>query len=139
MSLKDAPLYATLPAKDLERAKRWYEEKLGLTPTMDLGPGGQLYTSGGAPFVVYQTPNAGTAKQTVAAFIVPDLEATMRELRGKGVKFEDYDLGDQGPTTENGIARDASGSLVAWFTDSEGNILALNQVPPGMSLPGAAS
>jgi catechol 2,3-dioxygenase-like lactoylglutathione lyase family enzyme len=139
MSLKDAPMYPSLPAKDIERAKRWYEEKLGLTPAMDLGPGGQLYSSGGSPFVIYQTPAAGTGKQTVGAFIVPDLEATMRELQGKGVKFEDYDLGDQGPTTENGIARDASGALIAWFTDSEGNILALNQVPAGMSMPGAAS
>ena len=60
----------------------------------------------------------------------------MRDLRAKGVTFEDYDMGDQGPTTENGVARDESGGTVAWFIDSEGNILALTQIPPGMALPG---
>ena len=59
----------------------------------------------------------------------------MKELRAKGVKFEDYALGDKGPTTENGVARDPSGGAVAWFTDSEGNILALTQMAPGMSQP----
>ena len=139
MSLKDAPLYASLPAKDIERAKRWYEEKLGLIPTMDLGPGGQLYSTGGTMFSIYETQAAGTGKQTVAAFLVKDLEATAQELRGKGVKFEDYDMGDQGPTTENGIARDPTGGLAAWFADSEGNILVLTQMAEGMSVPGAAS
>ena len=136
MSLTDAPLYASVPAHDIERAKRWYEEKLGLKPMMDLGPAGQLYGSGGSQFVIYETPAAGTGKQTIAAFIVPDLDATMKELRATGVKFEDYALGDQGPTTENGVARDPSGGAVAWFTDSEGNILALTQMAPGMSQPG---
>jgi predicted enzyme related to lactoylglutathione lyase len=136
MSLTDAPLYASVPAHDIERAKRWYEEKLGLTPMMDLGPAGQLYGSGGSQFVIYQTPAAGTGKQTIGAFIIPDLDATMKELRAKGVKFEDYALGDQGPTTENGVVRDPSGGAAAWFTDSEGNILALTQMAPGMSQPG---
>jgi predicted enzyme related to lactoylglutathione lyase len=136
MPLTDAPLTASVPAHDIERAKRWYEEKLGLTPTQDLGPSGQLYSTGGTNWVIYQTPSAGTGKHTIAAWVVPDLEATMEELRAKGVKFEDYDLGDQGPTTENGIARDPSGGAAAWFTDSEGNIIAITQLPPGMTLPG---
>jgi predicted enzyme related to lactoylglutathione lyase len=135
MSLKDAPLYASLPAHDIERAKRWYEEKLGLTPALSLGPAGEIYSAGGSQFLLYQTPAAGTGKQTVGAFIVPDLDATMQELRSNGVTFEDYDLGDQGPTTENGVARDPSGGASAWFTDSEGNILAVTQMPPGMSIP----
>jgi predicted enzyme related to lactoylglutathione lyase len=139
MSLKDAPLYASLPASDLDRAKRWYEEKLGLTPTMDLGVGGLLYRTGGSNFIVYPTPAAGTGKQTVAGFVVTDLQATMDELRGRGVKFEEYDMGEQGPTTKNGIARDPDGGSAAWFIDSEGNILALTELPPGMSMPGGAS
>jgi catechol 2,3-dioxygenase-like lactoylglutathione lyase family enzyme len=133
MSLADAPFAATLPAQDAQRAKRWYEEKLGLTPTMELGPAGSLYDTGGTQWILYETPSAGTGKHTLGGWIVADLEATMTELRGKGVTFEDYALGDQGPTTENGIARDERGGAVAWFIDSEGNILALTQLPPGMT------
>lgn len=71
MSLTNAPMFASLPAHDIERARRWYEEKLGLTPMMDLGLG---------------NPDGGAS---------------------------------------------------AWFTDSEGNILAVTQMPPGMTLPAA--
>jgi predicted enzyme related to lactoylglutathione lyase len=138
MPLTDAPLTASVPAHDIERAKRWYEEKLGVTPAQDLGPAGQLYSTGGTNWVIYQTPSAGTGKHTIAAWIVPDLEATVNELRAKGVKFEDYALGDQGPTTENGIARDPSGGAAAWFTDSEDNILVITQLAPGMTMPGGA-
>ena len=131
--------YATIPATDMKRAKRWYEEKLGLTPIMDLREAGQMYRTGGSLWILYQTPSAGTGKHTLGGWIVPDLEAAMRDLRAKGVTFEDYAMGDQGPTTENGVSRDASGGMAAWFKDSEGNVLALTQVPPGMALPGASS
>jgi predicted enzyme related to lactoylglutathione lyase len=137
MSLKDKPMFASLPAHDIERAKRWYEEKLELTPMLDLGDGGLLYNTGGSQWLIYQTPAAGTGKQTVGGFVVPDIDETMRDLRAKGVTFEDYAMGDQGPTTETGVARDPNGGAAAWFTDSEGNILALTQLPPGMELPGA--
>jgi predicted enzyme related to lactoylglutathione lyase len=137
MSLKDKPMFASLPAHDIERAKRWYEEKLELTPMLDLGDGGLLYNTGGSQWLIYQTQAAGTGKQTVGGFVVPDIDETMRDLRARGVTFEDYAMGDQGPTTENGVARDPNGGAAAWFTDSEGNILALTQLPPGMELPGA--
>jgi catechol 2,3-dioxygenase-like lactoylglutathione lyase family enzyme len=137
MSLATAPLFATLPAHDAARAQRWYEEKLGLTPEMDMGPAGLLYSTGGVRWLIYQTPSAGTGKHTLAGWAVDDIDQTMAELRSKGVKFEDYDMGDQGPTTENGVARDPDGGASAWFTDSEGNILSVTQLPPGMALPGA--
>ena len=137
MTLADAPLVANLPAHDIERAMRWYEEKLGLTPIMDLGPGGQLYRTGGSLWLIYQTPSAGTGKHTLASFVVPDIEAAMRDLRAKGVTFEEYALGDEGPNTENGVARDVTtGAAAAWFIDSEGNVVMLSQVPPGMVVPG---
>ena len=89
MSLTDAPLFANLPAHDIERAKRWYEEKLGLTPIMDLGPAGQLYRTGGSLWLLYQTPSAGTGKHTLGSWVVPDIEAVdaraasqRRDLRG---------------------------------------------------------
>jgi catechol 2,3-dioxygenase-like lactoylglutathione lyase family enzyme len=132
--LADSPIFPSLPAHDIERAKAWYKDKLGLTPIRDLGGGGQLYTSGKALFVVYQSPFAGTGKHTLAAFVVGNIDETMTELRAKGVKFEDYAMGDKGPTTENGVARDPDGGSAAWFTDSEGNILNLVQLPPGMDV-----
>ena len=64
------------------------------------------------------------------------VESSVRELRAKGVDFEEYALGDIGPTTTNGIARDESGGASAWFKDSEGNILAITQLPPDMVVPG---
>jgi catechol 2,3-dioxygenase-like lactoylglutathione lyase family enzyme len=137
MPLSDVPFIASLPAHDLERAVRWYEQKLGLTPILDLGLAGQLYRSGGSQWIIYQTPSAGTARNTLGGWLVPDIEAAMRELRAKGVTFKEYALGDEGPTTENGVARDPTGGAAAWFDDSEGNILALTQAPPGMALPGA--
>jgi hypothetical protein len=89
--------------------------------------------------LVYQTPSAGTGKHTLGSWVVPDLDAAMRDLRAKGVTFEDYAMGDEGPTTENGVSRDENGGAAAWFIDSEGNVLALTQIPPGMEMPGGAS
>ena len=136
MPLTDAPFLTSLPAHDIERAVGWYREKLGLTPLMDLGSSGQLYRTGGSLWILYQTPSDGTGKHTLGGWVVPDLDAAMRELRSSGVAFEDYAMGDQGPTTENGVSSDESGGKAAWFKDSEGNVLALTQVPPGMALPG---
>ena len=94
-----------------------------------------IYGSGGTQWLIYQTPSAGTARNTLGGWVVPNLDDAMRELRAKGVEFEDYALGDQGPTTENGVARDPNGGAAAWFKDSEDNILSLTQLPPGMELP----
>jgi hypothetical protein len=66
--------------------------------------------------------------------VVDDLDRVMAELRSRGVTFEDYAMGDRGPTTENGVASDGSGGRAAWFKDSEGNVLNLVQMPPGMSV-----
>jgi hypothetical protein len=130
------PIYPNLAASDIERAKRWYADKLDLNPTMDLGVGGLLYMSGGAPFLLYQTESAGTARNTVAAWVVDDLVKVMAELRARGVVFEDYAMGDTGPTTENGMATDPTGGKAAWFKDSEGNVLLISQLAPGMKMPG---
>jgi predicted enzyme related to lactoylglutathione lyase len=122
------PAYASIPAKDLGRARAWYASKLGLEPTRDLGENGLVYETGGTGFVVYPTPFAGTGKHTIAGWAVDDIDATMRALRDRGVSFEEYD-GTNGPQTQNGVAR-ANGGAAAWFTDSEGNILNLSEEPP---------
>jgi catechol 2,3-dioxygenase-like lactoylglutathione lyase family enzyme len=139
MDLSDARLFASIPAHDIERAMRWYEEKLGLRPAMDLGVSGQLYQTGGVLWLIYQTPSAGTGKHTLAGWVVPNIDDAMRDLRARGVVFEDYDMGDQGPTTQNGVARDPNGGAAAWFKDSEDNILSITELPPGMAFPGDVS
>lgn len=134
--LKDVPVFATLAVADVDRARRWYEEKLGLTPAMEMpGGNGMVYRAGGSIFLLYLTDNAGTAANTVATILVEDLAAVMTDLRGRGVVFEDYAMGNRGPTTVDGIAEDSDGSKGAWFKDSEGNVLGLAQLPTGMSLP----
>jgi len=133
--LDQTPLFANVPVKDYERAKRWYQEKLGLSPSMEMGGGGGVYSPGGVTFLLYQTEFAGTGKHTIGTFVVGDIDQAMADLRARGVVFEDYAMGDKGPNTVNGVDRDASGMAAAWFKDSEDNILALTQLAPGMEMP----
>ena len=135
--LSQFPLYVDIPAADAIRARRWYEERLGLTPLTEF-QGVLLYMSGGVPFYLYETVAAGHATHTVASWIVEDIASLMEDLRFRGIDFENYDQGDSGPTTVNGVATGQDGALAAWFKDSEGNVLGLVQLPPGMTLPGAS-
>jgi catechol 2,3-dioxygenase-like lactoylglutathione lyase family enzyme len=121
----DWSLGTTIPAKDLERTRRFYEDVLDAQVVME-DPGGIIYRSGDSYFSLYPTEYAGTAQHTLAAFMVRDVEATVAQLRGKGVTFEDYDL--PGVKTVNGIA-DLDGTKGAWFKDPEGNILSVVQLP----------
>jgi Glyoxalase/Bleomycin resistance protein/Dioxygenase superfamily len=82
---------ATIPAKDLEGTRRFYEDILGVQVVME-DPGGILYRSGDSSFSLYPTEFAGTAQHTLGAFMVSDVEAAVADLRAKGVTFEDYDL-----------------------------------------------
>jgi catechol 2,3-dioxygenase-like lactoylglutathione lyase family enzyme len=127
------PLFPNIPAQDLARAKEWYTEKLGLVPVAEL-PFGVFFRSGDAAFMVYATPSAGSARHTLASWIVNDIGAVMRELRAQGVVFEEYDLAPDGPTTVNGIATDPSGGRAAWFKDSEGNILGLAEASEELAI-----
>ena len=116
---------ATIPAKDLEGTRRFYEDVLGAQVVME-DPGGIIYRSGDSTFSLYPTEYAGTAQHTLGAFMVRDVETTVADLRSKGVRFEDYDL--PGVKTVNGIA-DLDGFRGAWFKDPEGNILSVVQLP----------
>jgi catechol 2,3-dioxygenase-like lactoylglutathione lyase family enzyme len=117
-------LGAMLAAADLERAKAWYAEKLGFQPMFEI-PGVVVgYQSGPSTFTLYQTSFAGTAKNTVAVWRLTGLVDEVARLRALGVVFEDYDFGD-GEATVAGILSDADGPVNAWFTDSEGNSLAI--------------
>ena len=118
---------ATIPATDLERAKRWYQEKLGLTPIREIPGAGAMYKAGeGTGFLLYPTPNAGKAPNTLMSFYTGDIVADVAALKKRGVVFEEYDM--PGLKTVNSIAK--LGNLRgAWFKDSEGNILAIGEEP----------
>ena len=121
--LQNAPMYSYIPAKDVARARRFYEEKLGFKPKQELA-GGVVYEFGkGTACFLYPTPNAGTSHASQAFWQVEDIEREVRELKTRGVKFEMYKMPEM---DENGIST-AGGAKAAWFKDTEGNIMALVQ------------
>ena len=112
------------PASDLGRARTWYAEKLGMDPARE-DPAGLVYESGkGTGFMVYESQFAGTNQATAMGWQVVDFDAEMADLRGRGVSFEEYDF--PGFKTENGVMTMPDCSRGAWFKDSEGNILAID-------------
>jgi len=116
-------VHAMLAASNLERARAWYAEKLGLEPYRDYDGELLVYRSGETHLSIYATPSAGTARNTVAEWHVDDLRAEVAALRVRGVVFQEYDFGTG--RTIDGVLTDSDGSLNAWFTDSEGSILGL--------------
>ena len=124
--------HAVLPAADLGRFRSFYHDKLGLDPSTDLN-GMLLYGNGSWAFEVYETPNAGTAKNTQMTWITDDLDGDMARLRESGVEFLEFD--EPGIRTDHGVATGDPGRI-AWFQDSEGNILALAELATGITLPG---
>ena len=123
--LTNAPCRATIAVSDKEKAKEFFGDKLGLK-LVDENPVGMSYECGQGTFLeVYPTEFAGTAKNTVAGFEVDNLEAMMESLRGRGIKFEEYDLPNF--KTENGIAQ-LGPNRGAWFKDPDGNTFALAEI-----------
>jgi catechol 2,3-dioxygenase-like lactoylglutathione lyase family enzyme len=124
--LSDRRVYSTIPAADLARAQRWYAERLGLEPRV-IEPMGAVYDLGeGTGFLLYQTPNAGQAPNTLMSFASSNVRADIEALRQRGVVFEEYDF--PGLKTVDGVAKIGERDG-AWFKDSEGNILALGEIP----------
>ena len=122
--LKDSTVTANIPAADLGRAREFYADKLGLTPT-DENPGGLVYrTDGGTSFFLYETDYAGQAGHTIAQWHVDDVAAEVAELSSRGVGFERYDM--PGVTWEDDVAVMEGMGRAAWFKDSEGNILCID-------------
>lgn len=125
--LERFPIHATVAASDIDRARSWYEAKLGLEPKVT-DPGGGMWFefSSGTWLYVYPTASAGTAQNTVAGWTVTGIEQVMDELRSRGVVFEEYDL--PGIRTVNGLATWEGMGKAAWFRDSEGNTFELSEV-----------
>jgi catechol 2,3-dioxygenase-like lactoylglutathione lyase family enzyme len=129
--LKDSNVATRLPVKDLQRARRFYAEKLGLEP-IEERPGGLLYRCGNGTFALFESAGAAAGTHTQMGWEVEDIEAVVAELRGRGVAFEEVDV--PGLRTENGIAEVEGnypsvgvGERAAWFRDSEGNLLGIGQ------------
>jgi catechol 2,3-dioxygenase-like lactoylglutathione lyase family enzyme len=130
--LQDSNVSARLPAQDLERARSFYEDKLGLHPVEER-PGGLRYRCGNGSFTLFESSGSASGTHTQLAWEVDDLAATVADLRRRGVVFEEYDL--PGFKTVAGIAdvngnypsRGGFGERAAWFRDSEGNLLGLGQ------------
>ncbi|GGW40226.1 VOC family protein [Streptomyces xantholiticus] len=121
-----------LPAQDLDRARRFYSEQLGLDPVEER-PGGLLYRCGGAEFVLFRSTGASPGTFTQMAWEVDGIETVVSELRRHGVVFEEIDV--PGFRTRDGIAeiegnypsKGARGERGAWFRDSEGNLLGVGE------------
>lgn len=126
--LGNTPLHPVLSASDLERAKRWYSDKLGLVPVNEDEYGGVQYETGGGTFLVYLSDFAGTNKATAAGFRVDDFDGAIAELRANGVVFEDVDFGEMGSTVDGVISMPGGEDKAAWFKDSEGNILSVSTI-----------
>ena len=120
--LQKSPMYAYIPVSNLERAREFYERKLGFKPTREVAGGVHYDFGNGTACFMYPTPNAGTSRASQAFWEVEDVEKEVAELKARGVKFEEYDM--PGLKTRNGIA-EAGGAKTAWFKDSEGNIMAI--------------
>ena len=122
--LQDAPMFSYIPAKDVARARRFYEQKLGFKPRQEVA-GGVVYEFGDrTACFLYPTPSAGTSQASQAFWQVSDVEREVAELKARGVEFEDYDI--PGEKSPSGVVT-ARGAKAAWFKDSEGNILAIIQ------------
>ncbi|MGW1667795.1 VOC family protein [Streptomyces sp. NPDC002324] len=131
-SLARGSVATRLPAQDLERARRFYAEKLGLEPA-DERPGGLLYRCGDTEFALFTSTGASPGTFTQMGWQVDDVDAVVAELRRRGVVFEEVDA--PGLRTEGGIAeidgnypsKGARGERAAWFRDSEGNLLGVGE------------
>ena len=130
--LASSDVSTRIPVQDLERARSFYAEKLGLEPSEER-PGGLRYQCGSGRFSLFLSAGSAPGDYTQMAWQVDDIEATVEELRSRGVVFEEYDL--PGLRTVDGIAEvegnypseGGIGERGAWFKDSEGNLLGIGQ------------
>jgi catechol 2,3-dioxygenase-like lactoylglutathione lyase family enzyme len=120
---------AGLAVSDMDRAREFYEGKLGLSVSIDSGDNVQYRCAEGSVMNVYLSrKHAGKSTATLASWGVDDVESVVDELTEKGVAFERY---EEGPivTDEKGIASFEGGAKVAYFRDPDGNTLSIAQAP----------
>ncbi len=122
---KNTPAFSGFSVNDLQKAKEFYGENLGVEVTED-SSGLTLKISGGNNIFVYQKDDHSPATYTILNFVVEDIDKAVDELMEKGIKFEHYDQ----MTDEKGIARgleNDQGPNIAWFNDPAGNFLSVLQ------------
>lgn len=118
--LGDKTAKATIGVRNIEAARRFYEDKLGLKPLPEQEPGALFYKAGGSTIFVYESQYAGTNKATAVTWDVgKDVDGLVQALKAKGVTFEKYDLPH---TTREGDVHVAGKLRLAWFKDPDGNI-----------------
>jgi catechol 2,3-dioxygenase-like lactoylglutathione lyase family enzyme len=125
--LSNRPVIAVLPVLDLERSKRFYEDKLGLheaTNQTTTEEGCLLEAGGGTCVAIERFDDPSPGIHTAVSFEVDDIDSEVTDLEERGVAFEDYDLPEL--QTVNHIA-EHEGSKAAWFKDPDGNILCIHQ------------
>jgi predicted enzyme related to lactoylglutathione lyase len=128
--LSDSQVEANIPASDLKRARDFYADTMGMTPTQEFGEEALAYrTAGGTAFNIYRTAYAGQAGHTIAQWHVRDIEAEVHDLKAKGVTFEVYDM--PGVEWKDEIATMPGLGRSAWFKDSEGNIMCVDEAASG--------
>jgi catechol 2,3-dioxygenase-like lactoylglutathione lyase family enzyme len=128
--LQDGSVVTRIPTQDLDRARRFYADKLGLEPSEER-PGGLLYRCAEGEFALFGSAGRSPGTFTQMAFDVDDLDAIVAELKARGVVFEEVDV--PGLETVDGIAevsgnypsKGGKGEHAAWFRDSEGNMLGI--------------
>ena len=123
MGLADSDVVTTIPAQDMERARSFYADQLGLKPVEE-APEGLHYRCGAGEFLLFESSGRASGDHTQLSWLVDDLDAVVSQLRSNGVVFEEYDM--PGFKTVNGIA-EIAGERGAWFKDSEGNLLAIGE------------
>ena len=120
--LADSKAFSGFAVPDIEEARKFYEDTLGLKVELIEGPGLlTLHLAGDRPTLIYPKPDFEPANYTILNFPVDDVDAAVDELSARGVQFEKYDGFDQ---DEKGIAR-GNGPDIAWFKDPAGNILSV--------------
>jgi catechol 2,3-dioxygenase-like lactoylglutathione lyase family enzyme len=126
MGLSDCSVEAAMAVSDLERAKRFYEGRLGLVPGEAEEQGVRYPCAQGSGIFVYLSPeNAGTSSATLAGWFVDDLDETMNDLASRGVVFEQYD--QPGLKTDERGVFDAGRFRAAWVRDPDGNTMAISE------------
>jgi catechol 2,3-dioxygenase-like lactoylglutathione lyase family enzyme len=126
MTLRHGKVAGRLPAQDLERARAWYSEKLGLEP-VDERPGGLLYRpAGGGEFALFASSGRPSGEHTQMGWEVDDIEAVVAELRSRGVDFDEF--GGIVEIEGNYPIKGARGERAVWFRDCEGNVLGVGQL-----------
>lgn len=124
--LRGSPLLASFAVKDLDAARTFYRDTLGLDVRDDPDMGiFEIHGAGETSVMVYPKPDHEPAAFTVLNFPVKDIEATVNRLMSAGVTMEHYDRPAGPKTGPKGISRDDNGSAIAWFTDPSGNILSV--------------